>query len=105
MRGIRLGVTFFMPRCDRRLALSRDMCMSGKVGCFMLVALIVTVPFLIREVSQFYGECTDNDYTRFCPEGCKKFFLSVAQFAGAFWSGKFNPYPANVENRVSSYQC
>jgi hypothetical protein len=40
----------------------------------MFVALIVIAPFLIREMSQFFGGTTD-DYTRFCPGSFKNFFV------------------------------
>jgi hypothetical protein len=49
----------------------------------MFVAQVVIAPFLIREMSQFFGGTTDNDYTRFCPGGFKN-FLSVAQATVSF---------------------
>jgi hypothetical protein len=42
---------------------------------FTFVTPIVIAPLLIREMSQFYGGTTGNDYTRFCPGGFKKFFV------------------------------
>ena len=48
----------------------------------MFVALIVIAPFLIREMSQFFGGTTDNDYTRFCPGGFKNSFVGIPKTTG-----------------------
>jgi hypothetical protein len=59
---IMMPPSFFLP--------SRNL-----VKDFVFVAPIVIVPFVIREMSHFYGGTTYNDYTRFCPGGLKKCFV------------------------------
>jgi hypothetical protein len=64
MRGIRLGVTF-MHRCEPQLALFRNMCLSGKVSSFMLLALMMMLMpplfFFEKFNKRLHVRSTDSD--------------------------------------------